>query len=402
MEENKKRCESQALKLQKHYDVIVGKLDKIKKKHEKVLRDCLDSKNADVNNVKSSLEEKKKKVLQHVKSLKENDSGMTDIILIKTHRELTKLLFTEVDDKQKSDFLLRHESGDINEAVLESMMGQTFDAEQITVTETDSFQLGDKAIIVLEAINEDTCLLTDNKSPYFEQVKKRGKKEKQFSVVVGGVCVIDNSDVFVTDWKNMSVSRLSPSGSVSTVFSTDPLIPLGICKTMDGGLLVTLIDTEPGLYQPNSDSRRLVRHVTMTGDVIREYEYQEDGQTRLFTWPDRVTQNGNTDICVINRTSNSTSELLIFSYSGSLKSLYSAQDQGQKYKLADVVCDSYCQIIVSELLSSSVHLLSPDGKFMRYLLTENQVKMPTVMSLKKSTLWIGEQKGLVKVFRYKP
>ena len=180
MEENKNRCESQALKLQKHYDVIVGKLDKIKKQHEKVLRDCLERKNADVSNVKSSLEEKKKKVLQHVKSLKEIDSGMTDIILIKTHRELTKLLFTEVDDKQKSDFLLRHESGDINEAVLESMMGQTFDAEQITLTETDSFQCSDNLIYVLESINEDRCLLKNTKLPNVVQVNKSSKKVKQF------------------------------------------------------------------------------------------------------------------------------------------------------------------------------------------------------------------------------
>ncbi|XP_078337133.1 uncharacterized protein LOC144626615 [Crassostrea virginica] len=402
MEENKKRYESEVLKLQKHYDAMVETLDKIKKKHEKILKDSLERKNADVSKAKSSLEEKKKKVLQRVKSMKEEGSTMTDIILIKTHRELTKFISIDVDYKQRSDFLLRHEGGDFNEAMLESMMGQTFDAEQITVTETDSFQWGEDPICDLEAMNESSCLLSNTEFQNVVQVSKSGKKEKQFSVGVSGVCVTDNNDVYVSDWKNRSISRLSSSGSVSPVFSTAPLAPVGICQTKDGGLLVTLRDTKSEYFQPNSDSRRLMRHVTLTGDVICEYEYQEDGQTKLFTAPERVTQNGNTDICVINTTSKINGELLILSFSGSLKSVYPKQEHRHNLCFTDVVCDSYFNIIVSELQKSSVHLLSSDGEFMRYLLTENQVNNPLSMSLKKSTLWIGDYKGRVKVFHYNP
>ncbi|XP_078336959.1 uncharacterized protein LOC111132501 [Crassostrea virginica] len=402
MEENKKKYESEVLKLQKHYDAMVETLDKIKKKQEKIMRDGLERKNADVSKAKSNLEEKKKKVLQRVKSMKEKGSSMTDIILIKTHRELTKLISTEVDYKQMSEFLLRHERGDINEAMLESMMGQTFDAERITVTETNSFQGDEKPIFLLEAMNEGRCLLSNTILPNVVQLSRSGKKEKQFSVDVGGVCVTDNNDVYVSNLKNRSISRLSPSGSVSTVFSTAPLLPMGICQTMDGGLLVTLGDTESDNLKPNSDSRRLVRHVTLAGDVIREYEYQEDGQTRLFTSPERVTQNGNTDICVINETSDTTGELMILSFSGSLKSVYPKQEHTHNFFLTGVVCDSYRNIIVSEAQKNSVHLLSSDGEFMRYLLTENQVNHPFAMSLKKYTLWIGDYKGRVKVFQYNP
>ena len=400
MDENKKRCETEIERIQRHYDAILEKLEKMKHKHEKILRDSLESKNADVSKIKLNLEEKKKRVLQRVKSLKENSGTMTDIILLKTHRELTKLLVTDSNSIEKSGFLFRYESGEINEAVLESMMGQTFDAEQITVTETDSFQWSGKPIVVLAGMTEDNRLLKDYESPYVVQVNKSGKKEKKINVNINDVCITDNNEVYVTDDKNKSISRLSPSGSVSPVFSTDPLVPVAICQTMDGGLLITLRDIESNLYQPNSESRRLVRHVTLTGDVIHEYEYQEDGQTRLFTFPRKVTQNGNTDICVMNRTSIATCELVILFFSGSLKSVYPEQDQRNKLDLIDLVCDSYSNIIVSELQNSSVHLLFPDGKFMRYLLTQNQVNHPTVLSLKKSTLWIGDYHGLVKVFQY--
>ena len=331
--------------------------------------------------------------------MRENSGTMTDLILIKAHRELTKVLSTQVNTTQKSNFLLRHENGDINEAVLESMMGQTFDADQISVTETDSFQWSDKPISVLEAIDEDTCLIKQFEIPCVTRLNKSGKKEKQFSVNAGSGCVTDNNEMYVTDSDKRNISHLSPSGSVSTLFSTDPLTPRGICQTQDGCLLVTLVDNKSEIFKPNSDSRRLMRHVTLTGDVIREYEYREDGQTRLFTLPRRVTQNSNTDICVINRTSIATGELVILSFS--LKSVYPEQDHRKKLNLVDIVCDSYSDIIVSEVSNSSVHLLSTDGKFMRYLLTENQVNQPTAMSLKKSTMWIGDAHGRVKVFQYK-
>ncbi|XP_062593994.1 uncharacterized protein LOC134255470 [Saccostrea cucullata] len=61
--------------------------------------------------------------------------------------------------------------------------------------------------------------------------------------------------------------------SVSTFISTDPLRPLGICQSVDGGLLVTFRDIKSDAYKLEPHRKRLARHVTMTGDVIHEYEY---------------------------------------------------------------------------------------------------------------------------------
>ena len=84
MEENKKRCETEIARMQTHYDAILEKLKKIKQRHEKTLRHSLEIKNDDMSKVRSSLEEKKKKVLQRVKSLTENISTMTDNCLLYT------------------------------------------------------------------------------------------------------------------------------------------------------------------------------------------------------------------------------------------------------------------------------------------------------------------------------
>lgn len=109
-------------------------------------------------------------------------------------------------------------------------------------------------------------------SGYIEQIDTRNGKERKFKINVNDICLTD--DVFVTNVENNSIVRLFPSGSVSTVFSTAPLEPLGICQSSEGGLLVTMVDTQSEQYQPDSSGRRPVRHVTLAGDVIREYEYQ--------------------------------------------------------------------------------------------------------------------------------
>lgn len=207
--------------------------------------------------------------------------------------------------------------------------------------------------------------------------------------------------MYITDPENKFIKfdTLSTSGSVSTSFtvSTDPLTPVGICKSKEGELLVTLSDIETETYQPDSHSRRLVRHVTMSGVVIREYEYHEDGHTRLFTLPVRIKQNGNTDICVLNWTSDDSSELVILSSSGCLKSVYKGLN---KCSLTDVVCDAYFNILVSDMEYSQIHILSADGKFLKYLLKENEVYRPFSLSMYDSTLWVGDNYGTVKVFHY--
>lgn len=89
---------------------------------------------------------------------------------------------------------------------------------------------------------------------------------------------------------------------------------------------------------------------------------------------------------MLNKVSESNGELLIFSFSGILKSAYRGRFEPGDFLPEDVVCDSFFRIVVCESQSSTVHLLSPSGKFLRYLFAEKQVNQPTTMSLKKSTL----------------
>lgn len=155
---------------------------------ETELREGLARKNAKVSEKKLDLEKNSKKIKDYVKFLEEKHSTMSDYCLIDNHRDLmTNLKSNKDSDKEKGYFSARYRGGVINEGIPESMMGQTLDLDDITVTETDSFQYGDKSIVVLEAIKKDTCFVGGLISGYIEKVDKRNKKEMIINVNVNDV-----------------------------------------------------------------------------------------------------------------------------------------------------------------------------------------------------------------------
>ncbi|XP_062607582.1 uncharacterized protein LOC134269409 [Saccostrea cucullata] len=349
--ENKEICDAEIKKLQRHYDEIMTRL---------------------------------------------SDYGFID-----NHRELIQLLSGLDDDMRDCKHSVRYSKGEVSDEVLENLIGKSFNFDDISLTETSLFKYGEKAVVLLKTLCEDQCYIKQFESPYIEQVNNEGEKKHKYYTSTNDMCVTDTDDVYFADFSNNSISCLSPSGSVSTVISTDPLKPIGICQSVDGGLLVILGKKESDPYKLNSHSRRLVRHITVTGDVIHEYEYQEDGHTRLFTVPYRVTQNSYTDICVVNRTNPNEGELLIVSISGHMMSVYRGQNLAEAFRPGNAVCDSFCNILVTDMNNIQIHLLSPDGEFLKFLLNKDEVHHPTRLSINKSSLWVGYREGVVKVFKYR-
>ncbi|XP_062569761.1 uncharacterized protein LOC134231806 [Saccostrea cucullata] len=403
--ENKELCDTEIKKLQKHYDEIVTRLSEIRKNNEQKLRENLRKSNEKLDVANSELSKKRKEIAEIVKFMEKNKNTMSDYGFIDNHRELTKLLSALEVDMKNSTPSVRYTKGEVSDAIPENLIGKFFDINDISLTETNSFKYGEKPVTLLMALCEDQCYKQHFESDYIEQINKEGEEKQVYKRTYSPVdmCVTDTGEVYFTDGKSIKKSMLclSPSGSVSTVVFADPLEPLGICQSVDGGLLVTLRDNESDLYKLESHSRRLVRHITVTGDVIHEYEYQEDGHTRLFTLPFRVTQNSNRDICVVNRTSPTAGEVLIMSTSGRMKSVYRGQNLTGDFMPGNVVCDSFRNILVPDINDTKIHLLGPDGEFLKFLLTENEVIHPTRLSLYKSTLWVGYWEGIVKVFQYR-
>ncbi|XP_062573385.1 uncharacterized protein LOC134235276 [Saccostrea cucullata] len=394
MTENKELCDAEIKKLQNYVEEIMARLIKIKKHHEQTIRDNLIEKNDQLIHVKSELEKKKKGIVDTVEFMEENISTISDYSLINNHRELRKMLSELRVHTTNCEHSVRFTRGVFNDDFVVSLVGKTLNLDYITVTQTNSFEYGNASISLLEAFGEDQCYIKDTLSDYIDEINDKGEIINGFIIDLYDLCTIGNSNIYVTNYSNYSID------AVSTVISTDPLIPRGICQSVDGGLLVTLKGKESDNYKLESHSRRVVRHITVTGDVIHEYEYQEDGITRLFKLPIGVTQHNNSDICVVNGTSNTTGELEIMSHSGQMKCVYRGQNLTENFDPTDVVCDSLCNILVTDLRNKQIHLLSPDGEFLKFLLTDEEVNHPYSLSLYKSKLWVGYNEGIVNLFRY--
>ena len=125
IEANNKRNEIEIAKIQRHYDTMVGILNNSKEKLEESLRRNLDAKNAGVREIQSNLEEKKKNIIKRVECIKKNSSTMHDEVLLKSHRELTKLIASVNHIPGLKRFQGEYDSGNIDEEVLKSMMGRT-------------------------------------------------------------------------------------------------------------------------------------------------------------------------------------------------------------------------------------------------------------------------------------
>ena len=138
----------------------------------------------------------------------------------------------------------------------------------------------------------------------------------------------------------------------------------------------------------------------MTGKNLHMYEFQEDSVTRLFTMPYRTAENGNSDICVVNRIGNKTAEQIVLHRDGQVRATYRGQEDSTfVFDPSDVWCDSNRTMIVQDRCNKTLHLLNSDGIFLRYLPTD-MFDYPQTIALYQGSLWVGFENGAEKNYKY--
>ncbi|XP_062597746.1 uncharacterized protein LOC134259162 [Saccostrea cucullata] len=376
------------------------RLANIRKSFQQKLRENYNDTQEQANLVMHVLKRKRTQLVDTVELIEKNNRAMSDYSLIDNCRELKKLL----SEIKKYEYPTEYKRGKIYDDLLENSENVSLVSKEI-----DSFQYKDNAILILEAFGEDDSYVQSFFSKSTCQVNKKGVTKKKLKLKIFDICVLDNGEVYFTDDRNLNIFRFSKTGSVSEVLDSDIeyMKPLGICQSVDGGLLVTMMDTESKFYHLMNWSFRSVEHLTLTGDIENLHLNSKDKP--LLIYPRRVTQNGNGDICIVNWRNSSEGDLVILTSSGILKSVYRGQNivnnspfqnSSVVFDPYDVVCDSLCNILVTDARNHKIHLLDPAGKFLKFCLTEKEMIFPTSLSLYKSTLWAGNTRGQVKVFQY--
>ena len=337
-------------------------------------------------------------------SLDSNIGAYTDFDVIEMEIEMLKALAElEAYDVGIPDTDVTYVPGEINRAVIAEMIGRIEETavnvdDSVTVEEVKTFREFDKTILTIAPISSNQTWVAARDSNTLKQLSLRCMETNSVTLPLHTDFVtLSNGDFIVTHGKDQVIRRVTSAGKVSDIVSTKPLHPTWISKTQTSDILVSLDDGGDD-FKLKPSSRRLVQRMTLTGKVLHTYEFREDDVTRLFTWPVRSAENGNSDICAINRTSRVTGELIVLHGDGRVRTIYRGL-KDSKFDPRDVACDSKKRIIVSDCTNKCLHLLGPDGIFLRYLLSD-MFDFPHVLALYQDNLWVGFDKGAVKVYKY--
>lgn len=199
------------------------------------------------------------------------------------------------------------------------------------------------------------------------------------------ICSFDKQIIF-SDIENKNVKKVSDTDTVVTMFTTGAWIPRGIASTTCGELLVCL---------DRNDESKVVRY-SSTGTVIQEIRY--DSQCLpLYQKTNYITENVNGDVIVSDWKKKAVivvDKLGIFRYS------YLGIDRN--FNVGSVANDSVGHIFVADYGGNKIHMLDRDGKFLKYIHHDGEIKRPrAVCILDHGDMMVGEcLTGIAKRIKY--
>ena len=197
-----------------------------------------------------------------------------------------------------------------------------------------------------------------------------------------------------------TILKIDMTGNSSVWMNTSPLRARFIGKALNGNVLISLVDKVSG--SRTDQSKRKVQLVTPSGDLLQSYEYGGDG-TPVLTRPARLTQNFNSDVCVVNQYETKKDEwrgdICVFYEDGALKFIYSGHEGD--FNPAGICCDPLCNILCVNYCDCNIHVVSSEGDFLKHLLSrDTYIPLPVTLAQHSGALWIGNHYGEVRVYRY--
>ncbi|XP_062597745.1 uncharacterized protein LOC134259160 [Saccostrea cucullata] len=259
----------------------MNRLTEIKKSHENTLKNHLSKTNEQIKSLKSQMDKKKSQLVDTIEFIENNSRNMSDFHLIDNLKILKQL---RSDIKNIKD-PLEYDGGKLFDD-----LRQTWSMDAIA-DEVGFLQNGENPVRTLEVCGEDTCYIQSFLLDSLNEINIEGSNKQEYMINLCDIYVCKNGEVFFTvneNYPTWGIYQLFSSGSVSIIANTGDLEPLGICESVDGGLLVALTDYSH-FMQPSTS---LVRHMTLSGDVKSEIGvYDSDGNilfSFVFIWSNKV------------------------------------------------------------------------------------------------------------------
>ncbi|XP_062614897.1 E3 ubiquitin-protein ligase TRIM71-like [Saccostrea cucullata] len=209
-----------------------------------------------------------------------------------------------------------------------------------------------------------------------------------------GLAVMQDGSLIYSDFFDQVIYRVSLNKQKTKLINTE-YYATGLCCTRSGDILVCMAET---LFH----TARVVRY-SSSGRKTQEFQTDQTGES-LFMNPKFVCENINDDICVSDW---KLCKVVVLNKVGGLRFKYDGNVPSRRLKATFnprwVATDSLGHILIADRDNDAVHLISQDGNFLSYILTEDDgISRPWGISVDTSdNLWMVEQdKACVKVYQY--
>ena len=228
---------------------------------------------------------------------------------------------------------------------LRTMIGDVKDANtnELGTEQISCFQHKRTDIVTISPTSREAAWLTYWNAKEFTSLRQDGQHIESVPKTVGTHSFIvqnQNQNFLLCNKEGKNILQVKTTGEISEVMNVAPLLPRFIGHALGDNILVSLVD-EPLGYRTEK-SQRKVQMLSIGSDVLHSYEYGEDGNTPIFTRPARVTQNYNSDVCVVNdyeiTKGNWRGNVNVFYENGRLRFVYSGHVR--EFYPSGICCDS--------------------------------------------------------------
>ena len=215
---------------------------------------------------------------------------------------------------------------------------------------------------------------------------------KEIPVQINDMTLTKSNDILISTFISSDVKLITQSGQIKPFLSVSPLITTGIHVTHNNDILLGVMDDGDTYKLTDTSCKKII----VFGENKKEkqsYQYNKCKQ-RLFTYPFRITD-VNSDIVVIDSTSNDDGRVVVLGKEGDVKWIYQGHPEinteDNPFDPWDMVTTSAGNVIISDRDNHTLHVISGEGELLTYNdMSDQGVIFPLSLDIDSwGQLWVG-------------